>query len=72
MRKEILFAIIAGGAIGLLVAFGVWKVNSNIKQNDTKTSSTVKPTPTTSDKPEVFKIILQKPVNKQVFTTTPL
>lgn len=72
MRKEILFAIIAGGAIGLLVAFGVWKVNFNLKGTSTKTSNAPTPTSTTSDKQEVFKIILEKPVNKQVITETPV
>lgn len=31
MRKEILYAILAGGLFGLIIAFGIWKANSSIK-----------------------------------------
>jgi len=33
MRKEILIAIIAGIAFGLVIAFGVWRVNSALEPN---------------------------------------
>jgi len=33
MRKEVIFAIIAGISIGLVVAFGTWKVSKIIKNN---------------------------------------
>lgn len=33
MRKELVFAIIAGISIGLVVAFGTWKVSKIIKKN---------------------------------------
>lgn len=41
MRKEVVFAIIAGVSIGLIIAFGAWKVSQAIKkpsisQNDKK------------------------------------
>ena len=33
MRKEVIFAIIAGISIGLIVAFGAWRVTRAIKKN---------------------------------------
>lgn len=33
MRKEVFFAIVAGISIGLLIAFGAWKVTQVIKKN---------------------------------------
>lgn len=37
MRKEIIFAILAGAIFGLVIAFGIWKANSSIKsKNDSE------------------------------------
>lgn len=33
MRKEFIYAIIIGGILGLIVAFGVWRVNSALSPN---------------------------------------
>lgn len=33
MRKEIIFALLAGITFGLVIAFGIWKTNSNQNQN---------------------------------------
>ena len=38
MRKEVLFAILAGGIFGLIIAFGIWRLNSTI--NDSKEVAT--------------------------------
>jgi len=44
MRKEVLFAILAGGIFGLIIAFGIWRLNSSI--NDSKVAQTEgSPTP---------------------------
>jgi hypothetical protein len=37
MRKEIIFAILAGAIFGLVIAFGIWKANSSMKsKNDSE------------------------------------
>ena len=36
MRKEIIFAILAGAIFGLVIAFGIWKANSSMKSNKTQ------------------------------------
>ncbi|HWA51704.1 MAG TPA: hypothetical protein VG895_01455 [Patescibacteria group bacterium] len=76
MRKEILFAIIAGGAFGLLIAFGAWKANAILKSKSTPSSSSTPlasniPTATSSTNQE-FKIVLQNLVNNQLATDTPI
>ena len=46
MKKEVLFAIIAGSILGLIIAFGIWKVNSALRlrsDQDNKTSQTSPP-----------------------------
>lgn len=34
MRKEIIFAILAGAIFGLVIAFGIWKANSSMKSKN--------------------------------------
>lgn len=43
MRKETVLAIIAGVTIGLITAFGIWKVTSAIKKNAVDTKATQTP-----------------------------
>lgn len=67
MRKEILWAAIIGISFGLIVAFGIYRVNSSTKRIAVEN----KPTP----KPPVvleFKITLNKPENEDVVTESPL
>ena len=78
MRKEVLLAIIAGGALGLAIAFGVWRLNTNLKPKveDTAIPSQIPETPTVTPtplpNPSEFKVILTKPNNKSVLTDTPV
>jgi len=67
MRKEVLWAIIAGVLLGLVVAFGVWRINSTFTPKKHQPSS-ASPTPTASDISE-FKVVLDKPENDDVVTT---
>lgn len=74
MNREIIFAIIAGGILGLAIAFGVWKGNSLL--NLKKTTSTPAPTTSSSPNPEAGtpttnKIVLIKPETLDVFTASP-
>jgi len=34
MRKEVIFAVLAGGLLGLVIAFGVWRANSALKPSN--------------------------------------
>ncbi len=75
MKKEILLAIIAGGTLGLIIAFGIWKGNSllKIKKEDAGQVESMKTTnpsssPTNS---QGIKIAIVKPENLQVLTNTP-
>lgn len=66
MRKEVLWAIIAGIILGLIVAFGVYRVNSSIKNKNRETiQQTPTPKPST---PGEFKVVLDKPENNDVIT----
>lgn len=65
MRKEILFAIGAGGIFGLIIAFGVWRLNKTVTPNEninTEASST----------PNVSGITIASPNEKQVITESPV
>lgn len=67
MRKEVLWAIVAGIILGLIVAFGVYRVNSSIKS---KNQETIQKTPTPKPSiPGEFKVVLDKPENNDVVTS---
>ncbi len=67
MRKEVLWAIIAGIVLGLIIAFGVYRINSSIsgKKNNNTSLSTPTPKPTNLGE---FKIVLDKPSDNDVVT----
>lgn len=62
MRKEVLFAILAGGIFGLIVAFGIWRLNSTISKSDVTTQGS--PTPS----PSSYSLTIAKPNENQVVT----
>jgi len=62
MRKEVLFAILAGGIFGLVVAFGVWRLNSTVKEGESAQTS-ASPTPSAKSG-----VTVAKPLEKQVIT----
>ena len=65
MRKEVLWAIVAGIVFGLIIAFGAWRINSTFKSNNAK----LEPSPTSkSGQVSEFKISLNKPENEDVVT----
>jgi hypothetical protein len=68
MRKEVIYAVIGGIILGLVVAFGVWRINSSIPKNKNQDINTQSPTPKSST-PGEFKIVLDKPENDDVVTT---
>jgi hypothetical protein len=66
MRKEILFAIAAGALFGLIIAFGIWRLNSSLTPKETKTVNNA-PSPT----PE-FGLSLADPNQNQVIVKSPV
>jgi hypothetical protein len=69
MRKEVLFAIIAGSLFGLVIAFGIWRANLALKPNNGQVSST--PLPETSESVEGFHIALARPEENDIITESP-
>ena len=72
MRKEILFAIIAGCLFGLVIAFGIWKANTSIEKTaigveEEKDEGSQIPSATSE-----FAITIAKPENNQVLTKNPV
>jgi hypothetical protein len=67
MRKEVLWAIIAGVVLGLIVAFGVYRINSSISGNKNNNTDLSTPTPKPAT-PGEFKIVLDKPGDNDVIT----
>lgn len=66
MRKEIIFALLAGITFGLVIAFGIWKTNSNQNSNQEemqKASSTANPNPQT---PTAGGLTILKPEENEV------
>lgn len=68
MRKEILFAIVAGGILGLIIAFGIWRANSAFSNRLGKGGSQ---TSSPSPKPE-FAITIASPSENSVITQSPV
>lgn len=68
MRKEVIYALIAGAFMGIIIAFGVWRANSAFKPNGNITNEGV-PSPT---QPPQFGITIAKPDNLSVITSTPV
>jgi hypothetical protein len=75
MKKEIFFAIIAGGAFGLIIAFGAWKLNSSLKLKKSATAISTntngEPAPVPTENTSGFKVVLVKPKALSVFNDTP-
>lgn len=65
MRKEFIWAIFAGITFGIVVGFGVWRINSSLKPNNTQIKPSPTPGPNTSTE---LKITLDKPENEDVVT----
>lgn len=68
MRKEILFAILAGVTFGLIIAFGVWRANVALRPDGVSTTA---PEDTSSAVQRDFGITIAKPQDYQVITASP-
>jgi hypothetical protein len=67
MRKEVGYAIIAGIGLGLIVAYGVYRINTNVTRNKILAENNATPSPTPSG-PKEFKVVLDKPNDNDVTT----
>lgn len=67
MRKEIIFAILAGVTFGLIIAFGVWRANVALRPDGVSTTA---PEDTSSTVQGDFGITIAKPQDYQVITTS--
>ena len=65
MRKEVIWAVVAGITFGLVIAFGVMRVNSTLKPKGESTQAS----PTPQATPGEFRITLDKPENEDVITS---
>ena len=68
MKKELFFAIGAGLILGLIIAFGIWRVNKTVTSSDQQQTSNIEvtPSPTTS-----FSITMANVEDLDVVTKTP-
>jgi hypothetical protein len=67
MRKEVAYAIVGGIVLGLIVAFGVYRINSTISGKN-RGAGIATPTPKSAALGE-FKVVLDKPGENDVITT---
>jgi hypothetical protein len=81
MRKEVLFAILCGAFLGILGAFGIWKVAGSLRQAPPRQDAitqTQSPSPVLSSEssqtpdPNGFSITLAKPEANAVVSSSPL
>lgn len=69
MRREVVWAIIAGIILGLIVAFGVWRIKSSVSKNKKVVNNIVEQTPApTPISIQEFKVVLDKPLNNDITT----
>jgi len=64
MRKEILFAILAGIAFGVIVAFGIWRANTALKPQEPPTNQEQTQTQEAGN----LNLTISKPENLEVMT----
>ena len=68
MRKEIVWAAVVGISFGLIIAFGVWRINSSLNKQKPGPSAT----PSSINTVGEFKITLDTPADASVVTNTPI
>ena len=69
MRRELVWAIVIGISFGLIIAFGVWRINSSLNKSK---SGFPQATPDSQNPQTEFKITLNTPGENSVVTDTPV
>src|SRR3990170_8752102 len=72
MRKEVLFAIVAGVIFGIVLTFGIWRANSSIKVKENSQEVSPTPTPSPSQPIGTLVVSLARPENLDVITQSPV
>lgn len=67
MRKEVLFAVIAGALFGLLVAFGIWRANNALTPKEGPEGGNPNTQLASSPSPEPQGITIAQPENEAIF-----
>ncbi len=65
MRKEVVFAIFFGILFGLVIAFGVWRLNTSLSSK--KQSNNTEATPAPTQSPDSLGLTISKPSELAVF-----
>ncbi|HSX48655.1 MAG TPA: hypothetical protein VLE44_00150 [Candidatus Saccharimonadales bacterium] len=68
MSKEVFFAVLAGGALGLVIAYGAWRTNAALQKRDNSAISVTANNPSSAPT-ENFQIALAKPLDMSVITS---
>lgn len=71
MRKEVLIAIVAGIAFGVVIAFGIWRANVALRPRPTSTENFTDQSTDGLDRTG-FDLALASPQNNDVITQTPV
>ena len=69
MRREIIWVVVIGISFGLIIAFGVWRINSSL--NGSKPANP-EATPSSQNPGAEFKITLSTPEDNNVVTASPV
>lgn len=74
MRKEVIFAIILGFALGLIITLGIWQANKAIKDQQTQNANEESVIPTKSEttaanKVVPFSLTVVKPEDESLVST---
>lgn len=68
MRKEIIYAIIAGSLLGLVIGFGIWRINATLSSN----KNSRPPIGTKTQQNQNSPIAIAKPSDRDVISQSPV
>jgi hypothetical protein len=69
VRRELIWVAIIGISFGLIIAFGVWRINTSL---DKSKPGPIQPTPFAQNPGEELKVTLNTPENDDVVTVSPV
>lgn len=72
MRKEVVLAIIAGGLLGLVIAYGVWRANIALSSKSKSPTTNEVKNPSATPTNQELKVVLAKPNNQEVIIQSPV
>ncbi len=72
MRKEFIIAVISGISLGLIFAFGIWRVNKAFKKDEFTSKITETPIQSENKTDEKIELTVIKPEEDDIVSQTPL